>query len=371
VSVERTVGLLASAERPLIAAGDGVFWSGAGAALAALAQRTSTPVYSRRAGQGALSEDDPLAVRGAWKKAVLRDADLVIAVGFKFWSGEHFGAGPAWNPEARFVQVDATPSAIGRHVACEVGILGDPALVLEQLLEVVEARGLERTERTRGPWLRRIATLRGDYERSLAEHARAHRDDVPTHPHRLLAELVELLDDDATVVIDSFTLSGYASAWLSARAPGRILDAGPLAPVGHGIGMAIGAQLARPGKQVVVLSGDGGLGIGGMDLETAARYGLPIVVVLWNNASWGPSFELMPMLRGRTDPFEISGVRYDQVFAPMGVHGWRVEHPGQLRAALEQALSVGGTAIVDVFGDKRIGHPTLGGDLLGSSATGA
>jgi acetolactate synthase-1/2/3 large subunit len=210
--------------------------------------------------------------------------------------------------------------------------------------------------------------VRREHEESLYAQASEHRDDAPTHPHRLLSELIEVLDEDATVVVDSFTLSGYASAWLRARAPGRILDAGPLAPVGHGIGMAIGAQLARPGKQVVVLSGDGGIGIGGMDLESAARLGLPIVVVLWNNGSWGPGFELMPMLRGRTDPFDmLEGIRYDRVFAPMGVHGERIEHPGELRAALDRALSCDGPAIVDVVGDKRIGHPTLGGNLLGSS----
>ena len=93
--------------------------------------------------------------------------------------------------------------------------------------------------------------------------------------------------------------------WFTARFPGQIVDAGPLAPVGHGIGMAIGAQLARPGKQVVVVIGDGGLGIGGWDIETALRYDLPVHTVLWNNSSWGPSFEQMPLLKGRTDPFNM------------------------------------------------------------------
>ena len=107
-------------------------------------------------------------------------------------------------------------------------------------------------------------------------------------------------------MIDSFTLSGYISHWSPRGFPGQIVDAGPLAPVGHGIGMAIGAQLARPGKQVVTVIGDGGIGhrrLGPGD--RAPSYNLPIVAVLWNNSSWGPSFEQMPMLKGRTDPFDM------------------------------------------------------------------
>src|SRR5205085_3400556 len=129
------------------------------------------------------------------------------------------------------------------------------------------------------------------------------RDAMPIHPARLTRDLLDLLARDATVVIDSFTLSGWLSQWLIARFPGQVVDAGPLAPVGHGIGMGIGAQLARPGKQIVLVTGDGGLGIGGFDIETAVRYDLPIQTILWNNSSWGPGFEEMSLLKGRTDPF--------------------------------------------------------------------
>jgi acetolactate synthase-1/2/3 large subunit len=177
-----------------------------------------------------------------------------------------------------------------------------------------------------------------------------------------------VLDADATVVIDSFTLSGWMSQWFKATFPGQVVDAGPLAPVGHGVGMAIGAQLARPGKQVVLVIGDGGLGIGGFDLETARRYDLPIVTVLWNNSSWGPGFEEMPLLKGRTDPFNmIENIRYDKMFEVMGLHGEHVERADDVRGALERALRAGKTSLVNVIGDKRVGHPRLGGNLLGST----
>jgi acetolactate synthase-1/2/3 large subunit len=120
----------------------------------------------------------------------------------------------------------------------------------------------------------------------------------------------------------------------------------------------------------VVVSGDGGIGIGGWDMETAARYKLPIVCLLWNNSSWGPSFDMMPGLKGRTEPFNImEGVRYDRIFAEMGCHGEHVETPDQLLPALERAFKSGRTAVVNVVGDKIVGHPTLGGNLLGSTGS--
>jgi acetolactate synthase-1/2/3 large subunit len=183
-------------------------------------------------------------------------------------------------------------------------------------------------------------------------------------------DLVDVLDPSSVLVVDSFTLSGYVSHWFESRFAGQLLDAGPLAPVGHSVGMAIGAKLARPSSPVVAIIGDGGFGIGGFDLETAARYQVPVVAVLWNNSSWGPSFELSPMLRGRTDPFDmIPGIRYDRIIEEMGGHGEFVVEPEELRPALECALTAGRPALVNVVGNKAIGHPTLGGNLLGSTAT--
>jgi acetolactate synthase-1/2/3 large subunit len=366
-SIARVVDLLERAERPLLVGGDGVFWSQAGPELKELAERTQTPVYARRAGQGAVSEDHPLAIRGAWKKPFTGRADVVIAIGFRYWSGEKFGQPPTWSAKARYVQIDPTTTRIGAHVPADVAVVGDAKLVLRQIIDEVRRRGTIDGERTAG-WRRQVADVRGNFEKELHERVAKVADSVPIHPDRLTRDLMSVLDPSASVIVDSFTLSGYLSHWCTARFPGQVVDAGPLAPVGHGIGMAIGVQLARPGKPVVAVIGDGGMGIGGWDMETAAKYKLPVVAILWNNSSWGPSFEQMPILKGRTDPFDmIPGIRYDRIFAELGCHGEHVEQPGDLRPALERALNSGKPAVVNVVGDKRIGHPSLGGNLLGST----
>jgi acetolactate synthase I/II/III large subunit len=367
-AIAEAVELLAHAERPLLVGGDGVFWSAAGQEFRELAELTQTPSYARRAGQGAVPEDHPLAVRGAWKKPFTGRADVVIAVGFRFWSGEKFGQPPTWSGKAKYVQVDPTPTRIGWHVPAEIALVGDPKLVLRQLIDEVKKRPRDFESRKGSQWLKEVAAARETFTRTIHEREQQTRDSVPIHPDRLTRDLVSVLDKDATVVVDSFTLSGYLSHWFSARFPGQIVDAGPLAPVGHSIGMAIGVQLAAPSRQVVAVIGDGGIGIGGWDMETAAKYKLPIIAVLWNNSSWGPSFDQMPLLKGRTEPFDmLPNIRYDRIFAEMGCHGEHVENPDDLLPALKRAVSSGKPAVVNVIGDKRIGHPTLGGNLLGST----
>jgi acetolactate synthase I/II/III large subunit len=367
-AVERALEALARAERPLVVAGDGVFWSDAAAELRAFAAHMQIPVYTRRAAQGAVPEDDPLAVRGAWKKPFTGRADVILAVGFKFWSGEHFGEPPTWNADATYIQVDATPSRVGWHVPAEVPIVGDAKLVLGQLLAAARAAGVDGAARRGGAWLTEVADVRERFTRAIHEQEAAVHDAVPLHPARVTRDLLDVMDRDATLVIDSFTLSGWLSQWFGARFAGQIVDAGPLAPVGHGVGMGIGVQLARPGKQVIVVIGDGGFGIGGMELETALKHRLPIVTLLWNNSSWGPGFEQMPMLRGRVDPFDmLPGLRYDRMFEAIGCHGEQVERPEELRPALERALASGKPSVVNVIGDARVGHARLGGNLLGST----
>jgi acetolactate synthase-1/2/3 large subunit len=368
-AVERALDLLLAAERPLLVAGDGVFWSDAAAALRALAERLGVPVYSRRAGQGALPEDHPLAVRGTWKKPFTSRADVVLTVGFRFWSGEHFGEPPTWAADAAYVQIDAAPLRIGANVDARVALVGDPALVLGQLLAATEVRGAApRPSASRAAWLDEVTTVRRRFDEARRAQEAGVHDAQPIHPARLVRELTEILDRDATVIVDSFTLSGWLSDWFEARFPGQVIDAGPLAPVGHGIGMAIGAQLARPGKPVVVVIGDGGLGIGGMEIETALRCDLPITTLVWNNSSWGPNFDQMPMLRGHVDPFTmLPDLRYDRMFEAIGCHGEHVTEPGQIRGALERAFAAGRASVVNVLGDARVGHPRLGGNLLGST----
>jgi acetolactate synthase I/II/III large subunit len=368
--IDRVIELLHGAERPLIAGGDGLFWSQAGPELQEFVDLTSIPVYARRAGQGAVSEEHPLAIRGPFKKPFTGRADVVLALGFRFWSGEHFGQPPTWTDKAKYVQIDPTPTRIGWQVNADIPVVGDPKLVLRQMIKRIKELKLDFSKNRTSDWVKEVQATRARFEAGIREQNQKVAKVKPIHPARMCDDLIKVLDKSATTIIDSFTLSGWMSRAFTCRFMGQVVDAGPLAPVGHGVGMGIGVQLARPGKQVVVISGDGGLGIGGFDMETAARYNLPVITLLWNNSSWGPNFDQMPGLMGRTDPFNmLKDIRYDKMFAEMGCHGEFVDKPEQIVPALERAFNSGKPALINVLGDTSVGNATLGGNLLGSTGS--
>ena len=173
----------------------------------------------------------------------------MIAVGFRFWSGEKFGQPPTWTDKATYVQIDATPSRVGWQVPAEVAIVGDPKLVLRQLIDAVKLRLNDFPPKKNATWLVEVATARETLGKMVRDRPAKVRETLPIHPDRLIGDLVSVVDRDATIVIDSFTLSGYISHWWTARFPGQIVDAGPLAPVGHGIGMAIGTSWPGPASK--------------------------------------------------------------------------------------------------------------------------
>jgi acetolactate synthase-1/2/3 large subunit len=249
-------------------------------------------------------------------------------------------------------------------------MVGDPKIVLQQMIKRIKELKLDFSKNKTSPWVKQVWETRQRFDNQIKEQNAKVSKNQPIHPARLCEDLITVLDKNATTVIDSFTLSGWMSRAFTCRFMGQVVDAGPLAPVGHGVGMGIGAQLARPGQQVVVISGDGGLGIGGWDMETAARYKLPVITVLWNNSSWGPNFDQMPGLKGRTDPFNmLPNIRYDKIFAEMGCHGEQVETNEQIIPALERAFKSGKPALINVIGDVAVGNATLGGNLLGSTGS--
>jgi acetolactate synthase-1/2/3 large subunit len=172
------------------------------------------------------------------------------------------------------------------------------------------------------------------------------------------------------IILDGFTSSHFFTERFEAKHSAGVLDAGTYAGVGHGVGMGIGAQLARPGKQVLVIMGDGGMGLGGFDVETAVRSKLPVVYLVSNNRAWMSASGIiwvksMPVL-GEQDDWNhwfMHPTRYDQVFAAMGAYTERVEDPTKLKTAVQRAFEKAHAesrpAVIDVVVDRTT-LPTAG-----------
>ncbi|HYT39048.1 MAG TPA: thiamine pyrophosphate-dependent enzyme, partial [Acidimicrobiia bacterium] len=150
----------------------------------------------------------------------------------------------------------------------------------------------------------------------------------------------------------------YAGRFVDTFTPGCFLDPGPFGCLGIGLGYSIGARLAHPGRQVVVMLGDGAAGFSLMELETLVRHGLPAVLIVGNNDGWGLEKEHMQALFGYHVVAELApGTRYDEVARSLGGHGEWVREAAELGPALERAFSARTPALVNVALDPADAYP--------------
>ena len=356
--VERAVKLLLAAERPLLIVGDGVYWSDGMRTLRELAEHLNIPVHSRRTARGAVSENHSLAFTGGYRAPLLRDADVICIVGLRATWLEEWFEPPEWTRSAKYIQVQENASEIWPALPTEIAIVGSSGPILAQML--VAAIDLVKTPPKRDPWLGQLAEARSRFKRRQAETLEHHlrSNGRLMHPDVLGARLAEFLDPSTTIIFDSFTGTSFFTDKLEAKFAGQIIDAGLHQPVGHGIGMCAGAQVARPGKPVMTLIGDGGFGISAMDMETLLRHKLPAVVVLLNNSSWAgvaAGHDLFYPEMGSWD--NLPGIRYDRMFRELGCHTEYADRPDEIIPALDRAFSSGKPALVHVVGDTNDVHP--------------
>ncbi|MDP6510083.1 MAG: thiamine pyrophosphate-binding protein [Dehalococcoidia bacterium] len=361
-SIEAAVKLLLTAERPVLVAGEEVGWFETGAQLQELSELLNCPVITRRTARGAVPETHPLSFYGRVRGPLLRKADMAMTIGLRLDFLEGYGD---WGRNARFIQICHSENDLEFDVSTELGITGNTKAILKQMVEC--ARSLVKTPPPRREWLETLNSTKEADDRRLAEVLERTAHETPIHPAYLAHEILTFLDDDATVVSDSFTGSHYLTERLRAKIPGQMIDTGEWITVGHGIAMGVGAQLARPGKQVLINMGDGGLGIGGFDIETAARCNLPVCYLINNNNTWmtgqvdmfyGDSFVLPDGKMG--DIFKVTpNVRYDKMFEVFGCHAEHVEHPEDIRPALQRSFASGKTSVVNVMVNPKVYQPGM------------
>ncbi len=177
-----------------------------------------------------------------------------------------------------------------------------------------------------------------------------------------MKELRDILDYDATVIGDGGDFVTFAARILKINRPGHWLDPGSFGCLGAGSGFAAAAQLARPGKQVCIVYGDGAFGLTGFDIETYVRFKLPIVSVLGNNGAWNQTTQGV-LRRGSSGigTFLSQETDYAKIMEGMGGYGERVTDPEQIRPALERAFGSGKAALLDIVTDQTVSYGNMGG----------
>lgn len=346
-AVREAIGLLAAAERPLVIAGSGVWWSDAAAALRAFVDATGVPFYTTPMARGLVPEDHPRAFLNARVRA-FAEADVLLIVGTRLNYIIQFARPPRFAAGARVVQVDVDAAGLGDNRAVDVPIVADARAALEQL--TAEAAGGVDPARFRA-WVSRLRVL--DAEKQAEMDKAMSTDQVPVHPLRLCKEVRDFLRRDAVLVVDGQEILNYGRQSIPTFVPGHRLNSGAFGCMGVGLPFGIGAKVAQPEAQVVVLHGDGSYGINAMEIDTAVRHGVPVLVVISNNGGW--TADAQGVKPGRNLGF----TRYDRVARELGAHAEFVEKPGEIRPALERAWASGRPAVVNVITDPTARATTV------------
>jgi acetolactate synthase-1/2/3 large subunit len=353
-ALDAAAAAVAGAKRPVLVLGSDVWTAGAEEAARELAEDIGLPVVPNGQGRGILGPAHPLLVTRARGRA-LGQADLVVVVGtpldFRLGYGAFGGKDGA--PPAAVVHVADDPGQLAAHVTLAAGVSGDLALALEGIRERVSRRG---PAPEIDDWAK---DLRAAHEAAVIADGDVLRSDAdPIHPARVYGELVPLLADDAVVIGDGGDFVSFAGKYVEPARPGTWLDPGPFGCLGTGLGYAIGARLAHPSSQVVLLFGDGAAGFSLMDVDTLVRHKLPVVMVVGNNGIWGLEKHPMQFLYGYDVAAELTPqTRYDQVVTALGGGGELVTRPADIGPALRRAFDANVPYCVNIATDPAVAYP--------------
>jgi acetolactate synthase-1/2/3 large subunit len=346
--VDAAASLLRDAERPVIFAGSDLYWGRGEEALRALAEQLRIPVFLNGLARGCVPADHELFFSRA-RSVGLSGADVALVIGTPL--DFRLGFGAAFADEASVVVIDVAEPEREHPRAVAAELYGALPATLDALRSAAGAPVPDRES-----WISSLRSV--ETERRAAEAAELADPRAPLHPMRIYGELAGMLDRDAIVIGDGGDFVSYAGRLVDSYEPGCWLDPGPYGCLGTGPGYALAARLAHPGRQVLLLLGDGAFGFSGMELDTLARHRIAVVALIGNNGIWALEKHPMEALYGYSVVAELrEATRYDLVAEALGCEGELVSEPAELRPALERAFASGKPAVVNVLTDPSVAYP--------------
>ena len=350
-ALRQALALMREARRPLVIAGNATGYAQSGESLQRFIETTRFPVVTEEQARGLVSDDHPY-VFGFFERALnraagkVRDADLVMLLGKKQDYTIGFCRPPHIAADAKIIQIDPSPTEIGRNRGVTVGIIGDVAGVLEQLTQ--EAAAHTWKELAWVEELRAARAAQAEWAKSLAKA------EAPMHAMFVYKTLESILRPDDCLVFDGGDFCHFGRSLLPARLPKRWLYVSSLGMLGAAVPTALAAKLAYPDSRVIVVTGDGAFGFNGMEFDTAVRHKLNIVALLGNDSAWGIDRQIQLGLYGRSVATELLETRYDRMVEGLGGHGEFVAKPEELKPALERAFTAGKPALLNVVVKREV-----------------
>jgi acetolactate synthase-1/2/3 large subunit len=357
-AVAKVAEVLIAAQRPVIYAGQGVHYAEAWPQLRELAELLEAPVTTSLGGKSAFPENHPLSLGSGGRaipKAVhdfLQKSDVIFGIGCSFTS-TNFGV--AMPRGKTIIQATLDPLDLNKDVPIQHALVGDAALTLDMLLLEVRDRLKGRARGRRLGVEKEIQTIKTEW---LAQWMpKLTSADTPLSPYRVIWDLLHTVDAASTIIThDAGSPRDQLSPFWEATSPLGYIGWGKTTQLGYGLGLAMGAKLARPEKLCINVWGDAAIGFTGMDFETAVRERIPILSVLLNNFSMAIEIPVMKVATEKYRSTDISG-HYADMAKAFGGYGERVTEPGEIVGAIKRAVAKteeGVPALLEFITQKEI-----------------
>jgi len=367
VAIEKAIALMKTAKRPVILAGGGALYSGAGELVAKLAEQWGAAIITTLAAKGAVAETHPQYGFHTGSKGtaigleLTRNADITLAVGTRFADETtcSYRKGAAFNfPDTKLIHIDIDAGELNKNYAADVGIQADLNDALTQILELNPAFEINQA------YLDEIASLRENWFTYLKEIRAKETDEITIS--QLVGLLNETLPEDTIIATSSGNTQAQLFQEYCYPKPYCNLTTGGFSTMGWAVPAAIGAKLAAPERPVVAFLGDGDFMMTMQELSTMAQYDIPIVVVLADNSGWMAIKDLQIDALGPEtafgNDFTVSP-DFKAIAEAFGVKAYREDTPEGFKAALDEAIKSNKPALIHINVSRE--HPDSGGKAFG------
>jgi oxalyl-CoA decarboxylase len=347
-AVDRALGVLAQAQRPLVVLGKGAAYAQADTAIREFVETTGIPFLPMSMAKGLLPDSHPQSAAAARSLAIAR-ADVVLLVGARLnWLLGH-GDSPQWSADAKFVQVDIAASEFDSNQPITAPLAGDIGSVMSALCDGLVAHPIS----VAAEWTNEIADRKARNDAKMRQ--RLAEDPHPMRFYNALGAIRSVLHEnpDVYVINEGANALDLARNVIDMEVPRHRLDTGTWGVMGIGMGYAIAAAI-ETGKPVVAIEGDSAFGFSGMEIETICRYRLPVTVVILNNGGVYRGNEA-PIGNDPAPTVLNTGARHELIAEAFGGKGYHVTTPSELRSALTEALASDGPSIIDCELDPAAG----------------
>jgi acetolactate synthase I/II/III large subunit len=355
--IKTAVELMRSAKRPLFYTGGGVINSGSEASvlLREFVKLTGFPITSTLMGLGAYPAADPqwlgmLGMHGTWEANwSMHDCDLMICIGARF-DDRITGRLDAFSPGSKKIHVDIDPSSINKNVRADVGIIGDCAHVLEDMVRLWRTGAVTPDKKALAAWWKQIDEWRA--RKSLA-YKNSKEIIKPQHAIQRLYEITKGMDTYITTEVGQHQM--WAAQFYQFQEPRRWMTSGGLGTMGYGLPAAVGVQMAHPKALVIDIAGEASVLMTMQEMSTAVQYDLPIKIFIINNQYMGMVRQWQELLHGGRYAHSYTEALPDFVKLAEAYHcvGIRCEKPADLDGAIKEMIKVKRPVIFDCVVDQN------------------